>query len=588
MSKLRLLVAFVLFATARVASADPGTFAITNARIVPVSGPVIARGTVVIRDGLIAAVGGSVTVPTDAWIVDGQGLTVYPGLIDALTDLGLAATAAPGGGGRPGAGGPPAAAPAGDRPAQARGPEDRPASTPWLQAADEVKVDERRFETWRNAGFTTALTAPKAGIFPGQGAVINLAGARPGDLVLAAPASMQVTLQTPGTFGSFPGSLMGVVAYVRQVFLDVQHDTDARKAYGASPAGRERPAYDRTLIAVAEAQAAKRPVFINATTSTQIARAFALADELKFSPVVYGLHEGFRTIDTIAAHKTPVLVSLKWPEADPDADPDAEDSLRTLRLRDRAPATPGLLKKAGVKFAFYSDGAQPGALLKNARKAVDAGLAADDALRALTLDAADILGVANRLGSIEPGKIANLTITDGDLLNEKTKVKLVFVDGAKFDVREAPASGPRGGEAGGAGRPSPTAALTGKWTLTVTVPQGVYTNTADLTSGPDGAVGGAISGDSASGPVTGGSLTGSTFTFTANLTTPGGTLTATFSGSLEGNAIKGTIAAGPVSGTFTGTRPGAGASSAADDDDADHREVVTDDHSPDAQKRRRS
>jgi imidazolonepropionase-like amidohydrolase len=554
--KLRTLVAFVLIATARVAAAGPGTFAITNARIVPVSGPVIEQGTVVIRDGLIAAVGGGVTVPADAWVVDGKGLTVYPGLIDALTDLGLPAAATPApGGGRPGAAAP--GGPAAPATPPARGPRDRPASTPWVQAADELKVDEKRFESWRNAGFTTALTAPKTGMFPGQGAVINLAGGRPGDLIVSAPASLQLSLQPPGGFGGFPSSLMGSVAYVRQVYLDVQHDADVRKSYDASPAGKERPAYDRTIRVLAEAQGANRPVFIQATTPTQIARVFALADEVKIKPVVYGLQEGFRSIDAIAAHKTPVIVSLRWPEKDSDGDPEAEEVLRTLRLRDKAPATPGLLQKAGVKFAFYSDGAAPRDLLKNARKAVDAGLPADAAVRALTLDAADILGVANRLGSIETGKIANLTITDGDLFNEKTKVKLVFVDGEKFDVRDTPPPARPGGEGNGQARPTSTAAtLTGKWTLTVTLSTGVYTNTADLTMAEDGRVSGSIAGDSANGNVTGGSLTGSNFSFTANLATGAGPLNATFTGTIEGNSIKGSFNAGEFRGDFTGTRPG--------------------------------
>jgi hypothetical protein len=427
-----------------------------------------------------------------------------------------------------------------------------------VQAADEVKVDEKRFESWRNAGFTTALTAPKTGIFPGQGAVINLAGARPGDLIVSSPASLQLSLQPPGGFSGFPSALMGVIAYVRQVYLDVQHDGEVRKGYDASPAGKERPAYDRTVRALAEAQAANRPVFIQAATPAQIARVFALADEVKIKPIVYGLQEGFRAIDTISAHKTPVLISLRWPEKDADGDPDAEDMLRTLRLRDKAPSTPGLLQKAGVKFAFYSDGAAPRDLLKNARKAVDAGLPPEAAVRALTLDAADILGVANRLGSIETGKIANLTITDGDLFSEKTKVKLVFVDGEKFDVRDTPPPARPGGDTNGQARPAPTAAagtLTGKWTLTVTLSTGVYTNLADLTVAEDGRVSGSIAGDSANGSVTSGTVTGSTFTFVANLATGAGPLTATFAGTIDGSSIKGTFSAGELRGDFTGTRP---------------------------------
>src|SRR5262249_20250675 len=184
--RLRVFVASLLLVAAAAAPrADSGSFAITNARIVPVSGPAIDRGTIVVSHGVISALGATVQVPADAWVIDGKGLTVYPGLIDALTDLGLPQPAQP-------AAGPAVGRGAGQRQAAAlvaqaaqaqppaHGPEDRPASTPWLQAADEIKVDETRFEAWRGAGFTTALSAPKTGIFPGQGAVINLANQRPG------------------------------------------------------------------------------------------------------------------------------------------------------------------------------------------------------------------------------------------------------------------------------------------------------------------------------------------------------------------------------------------------------------------------
>jgi len=132
-------------------------------------------------------------------------------------------------------------------------------------------------------------------------------------------------------------------------------------------------------------------------------------------------------------------VSLKWPEPPKDADPEAKTTLAELRFRDRAPSTPAAFAKAGVKFAFYSEGlAGPKEIFKAVKKATDAGLAPDAALRSLTLDAAGILEVSDRMGSIEAGKIANLVVTDGDIFNEKTKVKHVFVDGRWFEIHEGP------------------------------------------------------------------------------------------------------------------------------------------------------
>ena len=129
----------------------------------------------------------------------------------------------------------------------------------------------------------------------------------------------------------------------------------------------------------------------------------------------------------------PVLVSLHWPEAPRDANPEDVESLRTLETRDQAASAPALLKKAGVPFALYSDGLdQPRDLQRAVKKAIDAGLSREDALRALTLSPAEIYGVADRLGSIEKGKIANLVVTKGELFDDQTRVQFMFVDGRKY------------------------------------------------------------------------------------------------------------------------------------------------------------
>jgi imidazolonepropionase-like amidohydrolase len=415
----------------RQAQADePRYFAIQHARIVPVSGPVIEDGTVVVSKGLIAAVGTNLPVPPEAWVIDGKGLTVYPGLIDAGTDLGLPKPE--------GASGSPAGSGGAQPPRQiAMGPEDRPGTTPWLSPADELKPDDKRIRTWRNAGFTSALVLPKGGIFPGQGSVINLAGQRASAMVVKAPAALDLSFQPIGGFWSFPGSLMGVVAYVRQVFIDARWHAEAERIYEAHTNGLGRPPYDRTERVVGAAVRDREPVLVPANNETQIRRAIRLVQEWGLHATLYGGQQGYAVSDAIAAQKLPVLVSLKWPEKDKDADPEGEVTLRELRFRDRAPSTPATFAKAGVKFAFYSEGLPgPPDIMKNARKAIAAGVASDAALRAFTLDAAEILGVGELLGSIQPGKIANLVVTDGDIFNEKTKVKLVFVDGRRFEVHE--------------------------------------------------------------------------------------------------------------------------------------------------------
>ena len=539
-----ILAVLALFVARTAQAGEPRYFAITDARIVPVSGPIIESGTVVISKGLIAAVGKDVPIPPEAWVIDGKGLTVYPGLFDALTDLGLTGGAAPVGGGREGGG------PGGERPPPSRGPEDRPNSTPWIVAADELKADDKRIETWRNGGFTTALTAPKTGLFPGQGAVIDLAGERPGDLVVKSPATLQLSLTPSGGFFGFPGSLIGVIGYLKQIYYDAAQDTQAQQVYAASPRGHERPPYDRALRAIEGASRDGRPVLLPAVTAPQILRAFDIAEKLGIKPVVlYGATQGYAVADQIVAHKFSVLVNLKWPEKEKDADPEAEESLRTLRVRARAPGTPAALEKAGVKFAFYSGGLTATKdILKNTKKAIDAGLKPDAALRALTLSPAEIFGVADRLGSIDPGKIANLVVTDGDLFEEKTKVKFVFVDGRRFEIREPdkPKDPPKG-------------TMAGKWKLNFTTPEGAQEATADLTMADDGTLSGSITHQFGTSTISSGWLSAEKFSFTFSVSMGGPTPTdVTFSGTLEGNTVKGTLSAGPDFSTdFTGTRPGA-------------------------------
>jgi imidazolonepropionase-like amidohydrolase len=413
---------------------EPRYFAVRNARIVTVSGGVIENGTVVVARGLIAAVGAdaSVTIPAEAWVIDGKGLTVYPGLIDAGTNLGL-----------PGEESPDASAAAGGRRGRgagavgpvASGPEDRPGTTPWRVAADELNIADKRIESWRDAGFTTALAMPEGGIMPGQASVIDLAGARAGDFVVRPTAGVPISFRPIGGLFGFPDSLMGTIGYVRQVFDDTEWYSQAEPVYQANPTKTERVAYDRTEVVLSQAMQNKEIVLLPANNSIQILRALRLADEWKIRAVLYGGQAGYEVAGALAAKKVPVLVSLKWPERAKDADPESEQTLRDLRFRDRAPGTPASLAKAGVKFGFYTDGlSETKDVFKNLKRATDAGLAADAALRAFTIDAAEILGLGDRLGSISPGKIANLVVTDGDIFGEKTKVKHVFVDGRWFEI----------------------------------------------------------------------------------------------------------------------------------------------------------
>jgi imidazolonepropionase-like amidohydrolase len=423
---MKLLPAFVLLAVGAAAE-GPRTYVLKDARIVRVSAPTLERGMVVVRDGLIESVGENLPAPAGAWVIAGQGLTVYPGLIDALSTWGIPAPPN-------GRGGPP----------PAHGPEERPLNASWTKAADQIVPADRAIQTARDGGYTTAVSFPRGNIFAGQGSVFNLAGDRPGQMIIADSVGQLINLRANSGRG-FPSSLMGAIAYVRQIYMDADRYTAAKSIYEKHPEGLRRPEYDRALEGMLQSSL----VLLPAETDIDIERMVALAGELKRKAVLYGGHEAWRDVELLKQTNTPVLVSLKYPEKPRDSDPALDEPARILRLRDKAPLAAAALAHRGVKFAFYSDGlTNPRDLMRAVKKAVDAGLSADDAIRALTLSPAEIYGVAGRIGSIEKGKIANLVVTDGDLFAEKTRIKYVFVDGNQFEPLPEEPGGGRPGRGG--------------------------------------------------------------------------------------------------------------------------------------------
>jgi len=424
-----LITALIVFSAGVVAQPPPAAVAIRNARIITVSGAPIAKGTVILRNGLIEAVGDNLPVPAGAMIIEGEGLTVYPGLVDALSTWGMPGTISNGRGGRG------AAAPTGP---PSRGPEDRPATTSWIKAADEIQPTDRRIEAARNAGFTTAVVFPTRGIFGGQGSIVDLAGTRSEEMVLLPSVGQYITMARAS--GGYPSALMGSIAYIRQIYLDADHYRQVKEAYEHNPVGMKRPEYDRALEGVLES----KRILLPANRKVEIDRMLRFAAELKQPAILYGMREAYRSGEALKKSTTPVLVSLRWPEQPRDSDPDDQDTYRTLENREKAPASPQALKQAGVKFAFYSDGIdQTRELQRAVKKAIDAGLSREDAVRALTLSPAEIYGVSDRLGSIEKGKIANLVITRGELFEDRTHIEMVFVDGVKHTPAPEPAG--RGG-----------------------------------------------------------------------------------------------------------------------------------------------
>lgn len=464
-----LLAAGALCAPALAAQRNaPSTYAITNAKLVPVSAPIIERGTIVVRDGLIAALGANVTVPADARVIDGTGLTVYPGLFDALGTIGLASAAPAGGGGRGGAaaaalaalGGP---ATTGDRSGNGSTADQPRGVAPELSAAEQVRLDEDALDGPRSAGIATALTVSSAGIFQGSSALINLAGPSASSMIVKPNVAQHIAFSSGRGFGGgggYPGSLMGVFAVLRQELLDAQRYRELKAAYAKNPKNMQRVEFDPSHEALLPALAGQQPVVMNANSQREIERALDLAREFGLKLIVAGGSESNLMTSRLKAENVPVLLSINFPRRTALPTPDEQpEEMRVLRERVEAPKTAGRLAAAGVKFAFQSGGLTTWSDFDaNVQRAVEGGLPADQAIRALTWSPAELFGVSDRLGSLEVGKIANLTITKGDLTDKAARINSLFVDGrpvALHPPTPAPGAGGRGAGAGAAATPVP-------------------------------------------------------------------------------------------------------------------------------------
>lgn len=530
----------------------PPFYAIEDARVVVGSGEVFERATVLVADGLIEAVGTDLDIPADARVIDGKELTLYPGLIDALSTVGQKQADDDAGSGRGGGFGGGGAPPI-------RGPEDRPGTTPWKHAADLLSTEDSRIESWREIGFTNAVSVPTDGFFAGQASVVALAGDEADDMVVAPSVAHRVAFRGNGGFRTFPGSLMGGISYVKQVLLDADHYGRANALYARSPGGHGRPTYDRTLDPIQRAVEGGEPFLLPASSGAEIDRALGLAGNHGLEAMIYGGHGAWERIDALSDTGTPVLVDLDWPTAPKDRDPDAEDSLRELAHRRLAPAVPGMLAEAGIPFAFSTESlTSADDAMEAVREAVEAGLPPAAAIEALTLGAARIFGVDDRLGSIEAGKIANLVLASDAPWAEDAEVAAVFVDGRYFAERESdepqepPASDP-----------------SGTWDLTMTTPRGTRDMTAEFEMSDDGKVKGSVSSEQGTTDIEEGRMSGDRLSFEMTRTAGSRTFTAKFSLIVEGEEAEGSMSAGPMSMDIKGTRTAIASADEADESESE-------------------
>lgn len=544
------LLAFAATATLFGLHAFGQSYAITNARIVTVSGDTIEKGTVVVRDGLIEAVGVNAKAPADAQVFDGNGLTVYPGFFDTLTNLGLQAPRPA----TPAPGGVAVTTAAAVQQSAAQSNSNYPAGLRAEEtAADDLRSGEAQFENNRNAGFTTVLTVGRTGIFNGQSALISLAGDSASAMLIKSPVAHHVSFGTVGG-GQYPGSLLGTFSAMRQMFHDAQRLQEMQKMYAANPNGLKRPDADKTLEALIPALNRQIPVVFNANREIEIIRALDFAKEFNLRAIIAGGQEAWKVTDRLKAQNVPVLLSLNFPKriaaASPDADPETMD---VLRLRAETPKTAAKLAQSGIKFAFQSGGMTSiNDFIGNAGKAVENGLNKDAAVRALTLGSAEILGVNDRLGSIETGKIANLTVVKGDLFAKDKAITHVFVDGKPFEQKPpAKKDEPKPGTP--AGTTPAIAVVGGNYSITIEVPGQQLTGTLALVQ-QAAVLSGTLQTQLGTSTIKDGKVTADGFSFASTVEFGGSTIDILVKGTVTGNQISGTIDSPQGTVPFSGTR----------------------------------
>ncbi len=390
-----------------------GTFAITNARIVTVSGATIENGTIVISNGKISAVGANAAIPAGAEKIDGRGLSVYPGMIDAGTNMGLIEIG----------GGVPASvdvAEIGDMNSN-------------IKAILGINPHSTHINVTRVNGITTVMSMPISGIISGQSAIVNLNGSTQTEMAIVPVYGLVINFPRVTTFSGFnPVTGPQTVDFSTAVKNRDKKLDDLKKLFAdAETYAKVRDAYtkDKTLPSVpmdlkAEAMLpyirGEKPIIFNAERERDIRGVAKFVSETKVKGIILGGQEAWKAADDLKKNNIPVIFTNIYNL--PVQDDDPYDYLFSAPMK---------MAQAGVKFCISTgnDGSEVRDLPYHAGLAGAYGLAKDEALKSVTIYPAQILGIADKLGSIEVGKMANIVVTDGDILEPRTNIKHLFING---------------------------------------------------------------------------------------------------------------------------------------------------------------
>ncbi|HQX71842.1 MAG TPA: amidohydrolase family protein [Chitinophagaceae bacterium] len=430
--------------------ADPrhGHFAFTNATIVKDAGTTITNATMVVKDGKIVAVGSGLKIPAGAVEVDCKGKYIYPSFIDVYADYGIPQPQRTGGGGQ-----------------------FNPSQQPQLETATKgaygwnqaiksdaeayrmFAVDDAKAKPLREAGFGTVLTHIKDGIARGTGAVVSLASEKENLVIIKERASAHYSFSKGTSTQSYPGSMMGMIALLRQTYLDAQWYKNKPAAEGLN----------LSLKAWNETQ--DLPQIFEAGDKWNNLRADRIGDEFGVQYIIKAGQNEYQRIKEMKGTNATFILPLNYPQAQDVEDPnDARFvSLQDMKHWEMAPANAAAFEKAGIPFCLTTaDLRSVNQFWANLRKAMEYGLSENKVMEALTKTPAITLGIYDKVGSLEAGKLGNFLIANGPLFNEKTIILQNWVQGIKYTVKEDAAS------------------VAGTYSLTVTSLSGKETYTLDV------------------------------------------------------------------------------------------------------------
>ncbi|HEU4628109.1 MAG TPA: amidohydrolase family protein, partial [Gemmatimonadaceae bacterium] len=448
---------------------DPAYYALKGVTVVAADGRRTSGVTIVVHDGLIEAMAPGAAVPAGARVLEGDSLTVYPGLVDAW---GTAKFSFP--------------EPEIDR-SQLRSwdpPRAAQGFFPHRRVADVLTATGEDVADQRKKGVVAAVVLPEPALAAGRGALLMLRpeAGTPAELVVDDDVGTLLALR--GGRGVYPATAFATSAFLRQALEDAKRDRIIETRYAEDPRGMPRPNVDPDYEVLEEIVAGDERVLFHADAMEDIRYAVSLGEQYGFKPVIVGGQDAWKVADLLKAKDVPVLVSLdfgtprRWKPSAGDparSTPDTADAAvrRERREFEERYANAGKLAAAGVRIALTSGGGKAD-LLAGARTAVRYGLSDSAALRALTTTPAELFGIP-RTATLAVGGPATFVVTDGPLFGKDTRVRYTFVEG---ELERGASGAPRGAatKAGGA-----AAAIAGRWNVELTSTQGTLAGTMTLT-----------------------------------------------------------------------------------------------------------